>query len=196
MALTEFAFALPVLLTLGLGGLETANYAMAHLRVSNIAMLTADNAARVRDGIDEGDINEIFTGAKMAGDRIDFAPNGRIILSSMVRNEDDGQFFNWQRCDGAKEAESAYPTALTNEEGTAFLGVGPAANRIAATEGNAVMVVEVFYDYQPLLLSSFLVGQEIHYESAFSVRQRNNQTLTNIGNLPASDRRTCDKFEA
>ena len=62
------------LLTLGLVGLETANFAMAHLRVSNIAMLTADNAARVRDSIDEADVIELFTGAKMTGDSIKFAP--------------------------------------------------------------------------------------------------------------------------
>ena len=43
LALTEFAMSVPVLLTLGLFGLETANFAMAHLRVSNIAMMTADN---------------------------------------------------------------------------------------------------------------------------------------------------------
>ena len=74
LALIEFAFSLPVLLTLGLFGLETANFAMAHLRVSNIAMLTADNAARVRDSIDEADVIELFTGAKMTGASIDFAP--------------------------------------------------------------------------------------------------------------------------
>ena len=63
---------LPVLVTLGLVGLETANLAMAHLRVSNIAMLTADNAARVRDSIDEANVIELLTGAKMTGDSIRF----------------------------------------------------------------------------------------------------------------------------
>ena len=32
IALTEFAFSLPILLTLILGGLETSNLALAHLR--------------------------------------------------------------------------------------------------------------------------------------------------------------------
>ena len=35
LAFIEFAFALPVVLALGLLGLETANYAVANLRVSN-----------------------------------------------------------------------------------------------------------------------------------------------------------------
>ena len=49
LALTEFAFSLPVLLALGLYGFETANLAIGHMRISNMAMLTADNAARVRE---------------------------------------------------------------------------------------------------------------------------------------------------
>ncbi|MGQ0660288.1 MAG: TadE/TadG family type IV pilus assembly protein, partial [Sphingosinicella sp.] len=67
LAYVEFALALPVLLTLGLFGLETANFAMAHLRVSNIAVMTADNAARIRDNIDEADVIDLLTGAKETG---------------------------------------------------------------------------------------------------------------------------------
>ena len=104
VAMLEFAFALPVVMALGLMGLETANYAMAHLRVSNIAMLTADNAARVRESIDESDIVEIFTGAKMSGASINFAANGRIILSDLEPTgggSGNPQWIRWQRCDGA-----------------------------------------------------------------------------------------------
>ena len=108
LAFVEFAMSLPVLVTLGLVGLETANLAMAHLRVSNIAMLTADNAARVRDSIDEANVIELLTGAKMTGDSIRFRQNGRIILSSVEPNTagaggtSTGQWIRWQRCDGAK----------------------------------------------------------------------------------------------
>ena len=70
--LVEFALSLPVLTTLVLVGLETANLAMAHLRVSNIAMLASDNASRVRDSIDESDVIELLIGAKMTGDSIGF----------------------------------------------------------------------------------------------------------------------------
>ena len=99
VAFLEFAFALPVVLALGLLGLETANYALANLRVSQIAMLTADNAARVRDSIDEGDIVELFTGAKMSGNNINFAQNGRIILTDLEQTTDGTkQWVRWQRC--------------------------------------------------------------------------------------------------
>src|SRR5690606_21769517 len=70
LALTEFAIALPVLLVLLLGGLETSNLALTHLRVNQIAMTVADNAGRVRTGIDESHIYEVFAGADLVGSSI------------------------------------------------------------------------------------------------------------------------------
>ena len=146
--------------TLGLCGLETANLAMAHLRVSNIAMLTADNAARVRDSIDEANVIEMFTGAKMTGDSIRFRQNGRIILSSLEATDDDNdgnnghgnnaggcdpsnpgygttcgnQWIRWQRCDGARNTTSAYgPGRRASQPGC---GGGPGQQRDLGAAGH------------------------------------------------------------
>jgi hypothetical protein len=188
VALVEFAMSLPVLLTLGLVGLETANLAMAHLRVSNIAMIAADNAARVRDSIDEADVIELLTGAKMTGDSIRFKQNGRIILSSVEPNTagpngtSTGQWIRWQRCDGAKSVVSNYGTQGTGQNNSSLQAVGPPGNQISASSGTAVMLVEVTYDYQPLVSNSIFGPRTIRYESAFNVRQRTNQAITNNGN--------------
>jgi len=224
VALLEFAFALPVVMALGLMGLETANYAMAHLRVSNIAMLTADNAARVRESIDESDIVELFTGAKMSGASINFAANGRIILSDLEptgAGSGNPQWIRWQRCDGAlnysnptanMRPRTAAGAAITN--GTeiynadrftpnttnpssdvtspVIFGMG-STTTIAAQPGSAVMVVEVVYNYQPIIPNSFLAGRQIRYESAFNVRQRSDQVLKNGGRITP---RSCDTFAA
>ncbi len=214
LALTEFAMSLPVLLTLGLAGLETANLAMAHLRVSNIAMLTADNASRIRDSIDEADVIELFIGAKMSGANIDFAQNGRIVLSNVETCDSDGnnghgnsagndcsnpaggggsnrdgkQWIHWQRCDGAKQYVSRY-----GGEGAGGIDyIGTAANPITALPGTAVMVAEVSYNYQPIVPNSFLQGRVIRYESAFNVRQRTNHTLTNSAGVTAT---RCNTFQ-
>ncbi len=197
LALTEFAFSLPVLLALGLLGLESANFAMAHLRVSSIAMMTADNAARVRESIDEADVIELLLGAKMSGNGIQFGRNGRIILSSIEVNPGGtGQWIRWQRCDGLRNSPSLYGAEGTGQNNASLQGVGPAANRIAAQPGTAVMMVEVVYDYQPIIPNSFLQGRQIRYESAFNVRQRNDQAMKNAGSLPAAQRRTCNLFQA
>lgn len=219
VAFTEFALALPVLLTLGLFGLETANYAMAHLRVSNIAMLTADNAGRVRDVIDEADVVEVLIGSKITGDGIDFAQNGRIILSDLEPAPTGSrQWIRWQRCDGAMNVTSSYGRPITatgsvivngteiyNADRTTasanpssptlstMTAMGPAGKQIAAQGGSAVMMVEVVYRYQPIIPHSFLAGQIIRYESAFNVRQRSNQSLNNAGRIAP---RSCDTFQA
>lgn len=197
VAFVEFALSLPILTTLGLCGLECANFAMANLRVSNIAMLTADNAARVRDSIDEADVIELFTGAKMSGTSIGFAQNGRIILSSMEPNTagsggaSTGQWFRWQRCDGAKVVSSNYGPQGTGQTNNSLQSVGPANNQISAAAGTAVMVVEVTYTYQPIISNAILGPRTIRYESAFNVRQRTNQQLNNI---TAATPRNCNVY--
>lgn len=199
VAMVEFALSLPVLTTLGLFGLETANLAMANLRVSNIAMLTADNAARVRDSIDEANVNELMTGAKMSGDNISFRQNGRIILSSIEPNTagsggaSTGQWIRWQRCDGAKHVSSSYGLQGAGQTNNSIQAVGPAGNQISASPGSAVMMVEVVYDYQPIVSNALLGARTIRYESAFNVRQRTNQAITNVTNATA---RTCSTYNS
>jgi hypothetical protein len=221
VAFLEFAFALPVVLALGLMGLETANYAMSNLRVSNIAMLTADNAARVRDSIDEADIVELFTGAKMSGSNINFAQNGRIILSDLEPNAaNTRQWLRWQRCDGALNYTSpnaamrpltSSGAGITNgteiynsdrttnssnpssENKATMTSVGTGTNLISAQPGSAVMVVEVAYNYQPIFPNSFLSGRRLTYQSAFNVRQRTDQTLRNVNKITP---KSCNTFAA
>lgn len=205
VAMTEFAMSLPVLLTLGLAGLETANYVLAHMRVSAIAQMTADNASRVRDSIDESDIAQLFTGATLAGERIAFATNGRIILTDLEQHPTDAtkQWVRWQRCAGslALRSEYARPRAADSSEirnGTettrpssylaspALTGFGPAGNQITAQAGTAVMVVEVVYNYQPIVSNTILGNTQIKNIRAFNVRQRNNHVLSNRNSLPAA----------
>lgn len=199
LAFVEFALSLPVLVTLSLVGLETANLAMAHLRVSNIAMIAADNAARVRDSIDEGNVIELLTGAKMTGDNIRFKQNGRIILSSIEPNTagsggaSTGQWIRWQRCDGAKNVVSSYGPQGTGQTNASLQAVGPAGNQISASSGTAIMLVEVVYDYQPLVSTSIFGPRQIRYESAFNVRQRTNQAITNVGGATP---KSCSTFAA
>jgi len=199
LAFIEFAMSLPVLVTLGLVGLETANLAMAHLRVSNIAMLAADNAARVRDSIDETNVIELLTGAKMTGDSIRFRQNGRIILSSVEPNQagpngtSTGQWIRWQRCDGARNVASRYGPQGTGQNNNTLQAVGPANNRITASAGTAIMLVEVEYNYQSLVSDDIFGPRVIRYESAFNVRQRTNQAITN---LTSATPKNCNTYAA
>ncbi|MGF1549069.1 MAG: TadE/TadG family type IV pilus assembly protein [Sphingomonadaceae bacterium] len=198
IALVEFGMSIPVLLTLGLVGMEVAWLMLSHLRVSNIAMITADGASRIRDSIDESDVNEIFIGALQAGDSIDFEQNGRIVLYSVEPHSNGtNQWIRWQRCAGQKAIAPTYGrpleddgtpitdgserTAPSAEDASTMTAIGPSGNQISAQSGTAVIVAEAIYDYQPLVGSNILGATEIRYTSAFNVRQRNDQELKNIG---------------
>lgn len=192
LALVEFAFILPIMITLIFGGLEVANYGLAHLRVSQIAMTVADNAGRVQTSIDEADINEVFEGARVVGQSIDFENNGRLVLSSLEDNGrtggSAGQMINWQRCMGEFDVDPEYGFENKGRNNDSLEdGMGPTGNKITAAEGTAVMFVEVTYDYQPLVDIGFITDTEIRYESAFNVRERTNQNITNTQSLTVND---------
>lgn len=188
LAMMEFAFALPVLLVLLLGGLETSNFVLAHLRVNQIAMTVADNAGRVRTGIDESHIYEVFAGADLVGESINFKKNGRIVLSSLQPNEQDapktGQMINWQRCHGDLNVNPVYGRQGAGREDASLVdGIGPDGNKIVSAEKTAVMFVEVTYKYTPLFTDNIIGNTQIRYESAFNVRERTNQDITNTQKL-------------
>lgn len=195
IALTEFAMSLPILLALILGGLETANYALAHLRISQLAMTVADNAGRVDTTIDEANIYEVFAGAQLVGAPIDFRENGRVVLSSLEENgrtgSRAGQQITWQRCWGELDVEPAYGTQGTGDnDATLRDGMGPSEDqRITAPSGTAVMFVEAVYQYQPLVSARILGDRQIRYETAFIVRERTNQNITNAEGLEVN---RCD----
>ena len=191
IAMVEFAYSLPVVATLALGGLELTNLALAHLRVSQVAMTTADNAARVPTQVDESDINEIFSGALIAGRAIDIGTRGRIIISSLQENgqtgSNQGQTIRWQRCRGSLSVAPSYGrqgAGATNA--TLRNGMGTAPRRITAQPGTAVMFVEVTYDYESLLTTSLFGPIRIRYETALNVRERDQLGITNSGNIPVN----------
>ena len=189
MAFVEFALIAPVILFVILGGLEVVNYALAQLKVNQIAMTVADNAGRVTTGIDEANVYEVFAGADVIGKSMDFKQHGRIVLSSLQDNGQNGgkhgQMINWQRCWGDLGTSPAYGTeGLGRTDNTLEAGMGPTGNKITSVPGTAVMFVEVSYDYQPLISDTILpVAGTMRRESAFNVRGRQNNDISNTQGL-------------
>lgn len=184
----EFALALPPLLGMLVCGIEVSNFVMTHMRVNLIAMTVADNAGRVRTGIDESQIYEVFAGADVVGRTIGFKEKGRIVLSSLQSNgkpaPDTGQMINWQRCHGDLAVNPSYGRQNAGRnDATMVDGMGPTGNKIVAADNTAVMFVEVTYDYDPIIVDGIITNTRIRYESAFNVRERTNQNITNTQSL-------------
>lgn len=184
VAMVEFAMSLPLLLAVGLYGVETANLAVVNMRIAQLAAHVADNASRVGDTsmledrkVYESDINDLLVGAGLqAGSAINFFEHGRVVVSSLQVDEDTGyQTIQWQRCRGAKAFASAYGEEGAGLDGS-LGGMGPAGQRVEAVEGEAVIFVEVAYDYQPLVADIFASGDQIRSEASFMVRDSRDLT--------------------
>ncbi|MES2289370.1 MAG: hypothetical protein V4530_06500 [Pseudomonadota bacterium] len=219
LAFIEFAYSLPVVLGIGLGGIEVANLAVTRMRISQIGMAVADNAARAGSSsgmalqrLYESDVGDVFEAARIQGTPIDFRQRGKIVLSSLQQNASGGQWIAWQRCYGLKAFTSTYGTAGQGKTGTAFPGMGPTSALVTAPTANGVMFVEVAYDYRAIV-EPFAKGlqyfglnvdnQVITYRGAFIVREPRElgdstdpatTTTEDYGlfqNSPAITRQTC-----
>lgn len=199
LAMVEFAFAAPLVLGMGMLGTDTALLVITHLQVSQIAMQVADNASRVGEQdvltarkVYERDVAETLIGAEKLGDNINIFGQGRVIISSLQRNADGGQWIAWQRCRGAKRYDSGYGEEGDGATGTSFPGMGEPGRYITASQGTAVMFVEVVYDFTSPLPVEIFEGQTITYTAAFNVRDNRDLTRLYAGGPVAS----CNTYSA
>lgn len=197
VAMIEFALSLVFLLPIALTGIELANFAVATLRLNQLAMMVSDNVARYRGGIDEAQVDEVMTGVAFAGRGIDFGQQGRVIVSTVEANGQTGTQagykITWQRCFGAKNVTSSYGAegaGATNA--TLATGIGPAANKVKPVDNSALIFAELRYTYRPIVGTGFLAARELTALQSFTVRDRSSQTLTNSTNIPDAKRRLCD----
>jgi len=185
--MVEFGLCLPVLVALGMYGVEIAYMTSVNMQVSQLALGVADNASRlgqtdnsaISPTVAETDIDAVMFGAVRQGQQLDFEENGRVILTSLERHAGTGrQYLHWQRCAGEMDRDSHYGNDTTNNglSGTPLTGLGEAGRQVAAAAGQAVMFVEVYYTYRPLFGSMFMDDKIFAHEAAFLVRDDRNLT--------------------
>jgi Flp pilus assembly protein TadG len=218
LALLEFALGLPLVLSLGLYGVETANLALANLRISQIALNLADNASRVGIAstlntvqLREVDMNDVLQASRLQGAKINLSKYGRVIVSSL-ENPSGTQRIHWQRCFGLMKGadyDSSYGTTkvtdgtgnpTTTNRGTDVstgkgtnAGMGDTGAKVTAPLNSGVMFVEVNYQYQPIAPDWLTGPKRLHYIASFIVRD--NRDFTQIYNPnPAAVGSTCDKY--
>jgi Flp pilus assembly protein TadG len=195
VALMEFALVLPILITMCLTGAEMTHYITTKMRVSQLALQLADDAARIGTGtrlaaktINESDINDLFTGANLQSGELDLRTNGRVVLSSLepVANPNTtGKYrIRWQRCYGQK---TSYTPGYGTAGQTNLNGMGPAGRQVTAQDDNATMFVEVYYVYQPLVWLGTRAPTTTFTEIAsMAVRERRDTTGGTNGVYPVT----------
>ncbi|HEY0621869.1 pilus assembly protein [Sphingomonas sp.] len=183
VAMLEFAFGLPILLTMSLTGAELTNYIITKMRISQIALQLADNSARIGSGsqleskkIYESDINDLLTGANFQAGELDLFRNGHVIISSVEPHATTANRYRirWQRCKGNK---TAWGSSYGNPRDTTSVeGVGPPGRQVIAPPNGVAMFVEVRYAYQPLIRTALSPTSEINEVASMMVRDARNTT--------------------
>lgn len=204
VALVEFAYATPVVVVMGLYGLELSSFALANLRASQIASNLADTTSRIGENIPlankqirETDINDALQAVRLQSGGIDIPNRGRVFLSSLEsRSPAAGQTIRWQRCLGRKNVASRYGVQGDGATVTTFMGMGDPGRLIAAPPGSAVMFVEVNVNYRPVVHERILGPKVIRAKAAFLVRDRRDLTPANNPSNPAptATPATCNLF--
>ncbi|UIP05729.1 hypothetical protein LY632_08395 [Erythrobacter sp. SDW2] len=179
VAMTEFALAAPLLMVAGLYGAETTWLSIVHMRVNQMALRIADDASRVGEisaletrKIYESDVNDLLYGSHLETDSLEFYANGRVIISSLEvvpESDPEQQYIHWQRCKGRLNWASTYGVEGDGLSGS-FEGMGPVGSKVTAEPEDAIMFVEVAYNYQPLFGDMFVSDRLITAHAAFNVR--------------------------
>lgn len=195
VAAVEFALSAPVILTLFLSGAELTNFAVAKLRVSQIALHVADNSSRIGTAslltnpqISESQINDLLVGANLQAGGLDLQHRGRVVLSSLEQMASPNQtkmYVHWQRCYGNMAYSGQYPQGQQNL--TAY--GAPNKQVTSIPSGSAVMYVEVAYNYKPLI-SAHLVPTLVLKDVAAMVL-RDSRDLTQVYNTEGATVSSC-----
>jgi Flp pilus assembly protein TadG len=197
LALLELAISLPLLITLCITGAELTNYITVRMRISQLALQLADNAARMGNGsllsaktITENDINDILAGAQLQSGGLNLQKNGRVILSDLepMSNPNTSSKYKivWQRCMGAKTSHASSFGVAGNSN---LDGIGPAGQQVTAQDDNATMFVEVYYVYQPIVGLTRFINAPMLEIASMSVRDR--RDLTKIYNTSGAVASAC-----
>ncbi|NJR79042.1 TadE/TadG family type IV pilus assembly protein [Sphingomonas corticis] len=197
IAMIEFALVFPLFLLFMLGAVELTNFITVKLRVSQLALQIADNAARIGAGsplaakqISEADINDLFTGAQLASTQLDLLKNGRVILSDLEPQANPntaGRYkIVWQRCFGTR---TAYASSYGRQGDQNLTGIGPTGRQATAQDDNATMFVEVRYRYAPIISTSWTPVFDLREIASMAVRDR--RDLTRVYNNERVAAATC-----
>jgi len=176
VAMMEFALVLPFIVLLGFTGAEYANFVTTKMRVSQLALMVADNGSRMGSddngstAVAESDIQDTFTGAQIQSSALNVQAKGRIILSQLEPvaspNTTSKYKISWQRCYGAFPHASLYG----KQGDTNLAGIGPSTHQVTAPDYNATMFVEVYYVYTPLISAKLVPGLTFDEVASMEVR--------------------------
>jgi hypothetical protein len=146
--LVEMVLAMPVLTMLLLGSIEMAQYLLVHQKLNRAASTMADLVSQPAT-ISEAEVDALFDAAQHLLKPFDLESKGRVIVTSVSRDEDDTTpMIDWQREGGGTFLASSH---IGNPDGPAEMPDG-----FDVREGENLITAEIFFDYEPLFFSGLI----------------------------------------
>ena len=155
----ELAVAIPVLMGLLLAGIEITRYVLINQKVERTSATIADLVSQSY-GMSEPEMSSLFQASQYVMDPYDIEHEGHVVVSS-ISVVGGGPRINWQRAYGGGSGGSNFGV----QGGSATL---PSGFEIRADE--SVVVTEVFYDYEPMLVQEILSGDTLYKYAIFRPR--------------------------
>lgn len=168
-SLIELAFAMPILVTLLLGGVEIARYVLLHQKLDWVSSSIADLVSQA-ENISTADLQNIFDAAQFVAKPFNLLADGTVIVSS-ISNPLGGQVsrVNWQESGGGNIPATSQIGA---PGGSVTLPAG-----FALADGQTIIIAYVFYDYVPWILGDFTGANQIYHRALFRPRYGGLTTL-------------------
>lgn len=162
-ALIDFAFAVPILIVVLIGCFEATRYVLLRQKLDRAVAATADLVAQ-QENITLAQLTDLFDAAEQLLDPYDLATDGRVIVSQVYwPDPDDPAEVEWQE---QSPTGIMVSSRIGVENGEATLPDG-----FTVRTDEAVIVAEVFYDYEPFFLANLFEARRL-YHSAYN-RPRN-----------------------
>lgn len=169
-SLIELGFAMPVLVTLLLGGVEIARYVLLHQKLDRVSSSIADLVSQA-ETISVPDLENIFDAAQFVAKPFDLPASGTVIVSSISNPiGTPGTRVNWQKS-GAGNIPATSQVGAAG--GSATLPTG-----FTVADGQTIIIAEVFFDYEPWILGDFTSANQIYHRALFRPRYGGLTTLS------------------
>lgn len=161
-SLIEMAFAMPILVTLLLGGVEIARYVLLHQKLDRVSSSIADLVSQA-ETISVPDLQNIFDAAQFVAKPFDLPASGTVIVSSISNPiGSPSTRVNWQK-------SGAGNIPATSQVGTAG-GAATLPAGFTVADGQTIIIAEVFFDYVPWILGDFTSANQIYHRALFRPR--------------------------
>ncbi|MCE2927441.1 MAG: pilus assembly protein [Rickettsiales bacterium] len=168
IAYVEFATSLPFLLALFMGSVEMTRFIIVSQKVEKSAVTISDVVSQ-SETIGVTQLNQLISAVGQVMQPYSFGNNGYVIISSVTKTGTNPPRVNWQYTGGGSWTQSSQvgSTGLT----------ATLPNGLTLNDRDTVIIAEVYYNFQPMLVSDVLTSKQLYRVAVFKPRLGDLQTL-------------------